>query len=95
MLDMVAVFALAMSGLNWLLFLALTWMVDMPALRRRARSGPGEALQPHGVTDGEQLLEGTGKLAGAFRQAGSSATVAAMSLMCLVVSLVAAGLDKV
>lgn len=94
-LTVVTYFALALSGLNWLLFVAITFLHDLPALGRligQARDSPATA--PRSLVDGEKLLEGAGLLAGAFRRAGAGPTAAAMSLVNLVVAAVTAGVAK-
>jgi acetyl-CoA acetyltransferase len=58
------------------------------------QAGEGGAAAPHSLADGEKLLEGTDVLAGAFRRAGAGPTAATMSLVCLVVAAIAAGVKK-
>jgi hypothetical protein len=86
MLDRVAVFALVMCALNWLLFVAITFRNDLPELKniseQRAALDPGK------------LAEATGSLAGAFKKAGPAPTAAALSVLCLMVAVIAAGVDK-
>ena len=94
-LTIVTLFGLALSGLNWLLFVVITFVHDLPALDRVIGRGQDDgAVAPRSLADGEKLLEGSGMLAGAFRRAGAGPTAAAMSLTCLVVAAVAAGVDK-
>ncbi len=99
MTHVVAIFALVLSGANWLLFLAVT-VVNRPAVLRlalgrgaaaRASDGDGQAasrVQP------DRLVEATGALAAAFRMAGPEATAAAMSLACLLIAAASAGIES-
>ncbi len=91
-LTIVTFFALALSALNWLLFVAITLLHDLPA--RLVGQGREGGAAPRSLADGEKLLEGAGALAGAFRNAGAGPTAAAMSLVCLVVAAIAAGIEK-
>ncbi len=94
-LTIVTFFALALSGLNWLLFVVITFLHDLPALARLSgQAREGGAAAPHGLAESEKLLEGAGMLAGAFRRAGAGPTAAAMSLVCLVVAAISAGVEK-
>lgn len=91
----VTFFALALSGLNWLLFVVITFLHDLPALARLAgQTRTGGTAAPHSLADGEKLLEGAGLLAGAFRRAGAGPTAATMSLVCLIVAAITAGVEK-
>ena len=94
-LTIVTFVALTLSALNWLLFAIITFRHDLPLLDRLARRASGDdAAAPRGFTDGEKLLAGAGALAGAFRRAGAAPTAAAMSLVCLVVATIAAGVER-
>ncbi|USI72789.1 hypothetical protein [Sphingomonas morindae] len=95
LLAVISVFALVLSGLNWLLFVLITFLYDLPALARAtARADEEGVAAPRGLAEGARLLEGAGVLAGAFRRAGAGPTAAAMSLLCLVLAAVAAGIAK-
>jgi hypothetical protein len=100
MLNVIAIFALVYSGLNWLLFVALTFLNDIPALERlvrkisETREKVGLAHTELQSVDPNKLLQSAGSLAGAFKKAGASPTAAAMSVFGLVVAGVAAGLGK-
>ena len=94
-LTIVTFVALGLSLLNWLLFAIITFRHDLPLLDRLAgHAAAGEAAAPHGLAEGEKLLESTGGLAGAFRRAGAAPTAAAMSLVCLVIAAIAAGIER-
>jgi hypothetical protein len=94
-LTIVTFFALALSGLNWLLFVVITFLHDLPALSRLSgQAREGGTAAPRSLVDGEKLLEGAGVLAGTFRRAGAGPTAAAMSLVCLVVAAITAGVEK-
>jgi hypothetical protein len=104
MLNTIAIFALALSALNWLLFLMITFLNDIPMLEKLlhhlAAAQPERTervLGTHGLQaiDLSKVLTSTGSLAGAFKKAGSAPTAAAMSMMCLVIAAAAAGLNKI
>jgi hypothetical protein len=87
--------ALILGVLNWLLFAFITFRHDLPLLDRLARPALGnDVAGARGLADGEKLLEGAGTLAGAFRRAGAAPTAAAMSLVCLVIATIAAGVER-
>jgi hypothetical protein len=95
MLTIVTFFALALSGLSWLLFVVITFLHDLPTLGRLIKHAQDDpAAAPRSLANGERLLEGAGVLAGAFRRAGAGPTAAAMSLVCLVVAAITAGVEK-
>jgi hypothetical protein len=101
MLKVIAIFALAYSALNWLLFVLLTFLNDLPVLEKvmsrlseaPAKRAPSELARAElqGLDPGK-LIDSAGSLAGAFKKAGASPTAAAMSVFGLVVAGVAAGL---
>jgi hypothetical protein len=80
--------ALIMSALNWLMFVLLT-IIDMRQSQKRPRDE-----QQAGITDAAKIAEATGSLAGAFKKAGAAPTAAAMSVLCLLIALIAAGVAK-
>jgi hypothetical protein len=94
-LNIVVIVALVLSGLNWLVFAGVTLFVDLPALRQ-FRAGMTGAVAPRSQTtaDLDRLVQETGALAGAFRRAGAAPTAAAMSVVCLVIATIAAGIAK-
>jgi hypothetical protein len=95
MLNIVVIAALALSGLNWLLFLGVTLFVDLPALRQFRKGMTGSNAPRSEVSvDLDRLVQETGSLAGAFRRAGAGPTAAAMSVVCLVIAAIAAGVAK-
>lgn len=103
MLNAIAIFALVYSGANWLLFVALTFLNDIPALEKLIKRLSEAAAKPETLgfahaelqaVDIGKLLKSTGSLAGAFKRAGASPTAAAMSVFGLVIAGVAAGLGK-
>lgn len=93
----VVIFALALSGANWLLFLAVTAANRLAVLRltlgrgATARSASRDEPVATARAQPDRLVEATGTLAAAFRTAGPEATAAAMSLACLLIAAVAAG----
>jgi hypothetical protein len=101
----VTYFALTLSAANWLLFLGLTLVHDVPMIRQlvnHVTGAPPKAKAP-GAADHKSLtafdpsetLKSSGGLAEAFKKAGPAPTAAAMSLACLLVALVASGVDKI
>jgi hypothetical protein len=95
MLNIVVIAALALSGLNWLLFTGVSLFVDLPALKLfRARMTAANTARSQGAADLDKLVQETGTLAGAFRRAGAGTTAAAMSLACLVIATIAATVAK-
>jgi hypothetical protein len=104
MLNVIAWVSLILCILNWLLFLGLTFLNDMPELKRvvdalvnpppaPAPSGLGVTVQ-HAAVDPVKLASATGSLAGAFKKAGPAPTAAALSVMFMLVALIAAGVEK-
>lgn len=106
MLTIISWFAIVMCALNWLIFLLLTFKEDLPQLRRvvdelvkplptgqERPAGVGNTVQQSGIDPGK-LAAATGTLAGAFKKAGAAPTAAAMSLVCLLIALIAAGVNK-
>ncbi len=104
MLTIVAWIALILSALNWLLFVGLTVMSDLPQLRRllnamlstatARQEAPLERTELQAAIDPTKIAAATGSLAGAFKKAGAAPTAAAMSLMFFLFALVAAGVNK-
>ncbi len=100
----VTYFALALSGLNWLLFLALTYLHDLPMIEKlvhhvtmthHVKAAPGgENKAAVASIDLGDTLKSSGNLAEAFKKAGAAPTAAALSLACLLVALVASGVAK-
>ena len=101
MLTYVALAALLMSLLNWLLFVALVVFADLPQIKRvldelHRHHKAIEARVPELdaktlIFDPGKLADATGTLAGAFKKAGAAPTAAAMSVLCLLIALIAAG----
>jgi hypothetical protein len=103
MLDYIAWFALVMSAVNWLTFLLLTLLADLPQLKRAFNwwlaplSKPEEGKTRHEVQSGvdpSKIAAATGALAGAFKKAGAAPTAAAMSVIFALIALTAAGVGK-
>src|SRR5580704_7541432 len=97
----VTYFALTLSGLNWLLFLALTYLHDLPMIEKLVhhvtmthhvtKAAPGTDKAAVASIDLGKTLESSGNLAEAFKKAGAAPSAAAMSMACLLVALVASG----
>ena len=95
MLNAVIIVALALSGLNWAIFVAVTVIVDLPVLKRmHSQEAEGRSLTPHLSTDVGAVIGEAGSLAGAFRRAGAASTAAAMSMACLAIAAIGAGIQK-
>ena len=108
MIGTVICFALALSLLNWLLFVGVTLWVDLPDFRKiitealkpsaPVPGGMGRTETHAGVTaqavDGTKLAAAAGSLAGAFKKAGAAPTAAAMSMICLILAAILAGVAK-
>jgi hypothetical protein len=104
MLHEIAWFSLGMCLSNWLLFVVITVVVDLPqlkalldALRSSSSSSPpgmGLTVQQAAI-DPVKLASVTGSLAGAFKKAGPAPTAAALSVLFLIAALIAAGVDKI
>ena len=101
----VTYFALALSGLNWLLFLALTYLHDLPMIEKLVhhvtmthhvtKAAPGgDNKAAVASIDLGKTLDSSGNLAEAFKKAGAAPSAAAMSMACLLVALVASGVAK-
>ena len=101
----VTYFALALSALNWLLFLALTYLHDLPMIEKlvhhvtmthhTTKAAPGgEKKAAVASIDLGDTLKSSGDLAEAFKKAGAAPTAAALSFACLLVALVASGVAK-
>lgn len=91
MLCAVTYSALALSFLNWGVFVLVVFAKDRAAAA--AASGL-ENVQKHGLDPGK-VMDATGTLAGAFKQAGAAPTAAAMSLVCLLIAAIAAGINQI
>jgi len=98
MLTVIAYFALALSALNWLLFVALEAPTIREALRpqrHKAVAAGKHGVDPHLVsTDLEKLEGATGALANDFKKAGPAFSAAALSVLFLFVALIAAAAGK-
>lgn len=95
MLSIVMIAALVLSGLNWIVFVGITLFVDVPALKRlRVHAATPNVPRAENAIDPDKLVEETGALADAFRRAGAAPTAAAMSMACLVIAMIAAGVAK-
>jgi hypothetical protein len=93
MLLIVAIFALVLSGLNWLIFVGVTIAMDLPLLKDTAAVADRRSAAS-GVSETDRLLDATGSMARAFRTAGAAPTAAAMSILCLLVATLAAGVQQ-
>jgi hypothetical protein len=100
MTRMVVIFALSLSAANWLLFVGVIVVTNLATIRQAFRHAP---LEPGDRSDApaharqvqlDQLVDSTGSLARSLRIAGPASSAAAMSLACLVIAAVCAGLDK-
>lgn len=89
MIKCVAIFSLAYSAINWMLF---AWSALAKPTMPPGGTDVGD-VKLQGL-DPSKILEGAGSLASAFKTAGATATAAAMSLVGLVIAAVAAGIDK-
>lgn len=90
MLSCVAVFALIMSALNWLMFVVLIFQ----EMLKPSKAGAARDMQQASLGDAAKIAEATGSLAGAFKKAGAAPTAAAMSVLFLLMGLIAAGVAK-
>ncbi len=103
MLVTIAGLALILCVLNWLLFVGITLLKDLPDLKRaldallHAPPHPDGAglVKPHTAVDPVELAKATGNLAAAFKKAGPAPTAAALSVLFLLVALAAAGLGRI
>lgn len=103
MLNNIVVFSLVMCVLNWLLFVGITLIEDLPELRKviNALTSPPSSPGGIGVTvthsgiDPAKLAAAIGSLAGAFKKAGAAPTAAALSVLFLLAALAAAGIAKI
>jgi hypothetical protein len=100
----VTYFALTLSGLNWLLFLGLTLMHDLPMIKKlvhhvtmthHTTKVGGETRAEIASIDIGKTLDSSGALAAAFKKAGPAPTAAAMSLVCLLIAVIASGVAKI
>jgi hypothetical protein len=91
----VTYFALTLSAANWLLFLGLTLVHDVPMIRQLVDHVTGVPPKAKAAVNIGDTLKSSGGLAEAFKKAGAGPTAAAMSLACLLVALVASGVDKI
>ena len=95
MLNAVIIVALALSGLNWVVFVAVTVIVDLPVLERmRSQKAEDRSITPHSSTDVGTVIGEAGTLAGSFRRAGPASTAAAMSMACLAIAAICAGVQR-
>ena len=96
MLNAVIIVALALSGLNWVVFVAVTVIVDLPVLKRmRSQKAEDRSITPHSSTNVGAVIGEAGTLAGSFRRAGPASTAAAMSMACLAIAAICAGVQRV
>ena len=95
MLTWVTIMALALSGLNWVVFVAVTVIVNLPILERMgSQKAEGRSVMPHSSTDVGAVIGEAGTLAGSFHRAGPASTAAAMSMACLAIAAICAGVQK-
>jgi hypothetical protein len=94
-------FSLWAAGVNWALFVLITFWKDLPALKEIAEFLKASTVRPgiantetHTVVDPTKIAAATGSLAGAFKKAGPAPTAAAMAVLCVLVAAIAAGIDK-
>jgi len=89
MIDVIVVFGLIYSAVNWIFF---AWLAAHASSVPK-KSGGLEQVDLQGF-DPEKVISAGGELAKAFKAAGVPATAAAMSLVGLIVAAVAAGIGK-
>ena len=103
MLGTIAWFALVMCIANWIMFVLLTLLSDLPELKEVVKKllappptpgGMGTTVT-HAAIDPAKLAAATGSLAGAFKKAGAAPTSAALSVLFLLIAVLAAGADKI
>lgn len=98
MIEAVVVVSLSLAIANWLLFVAASVLANWSRIRAALRGMPepepsSDASFERRAATGE-VLKATGGLATALRSAGPGAAAAALSLACLLVAAVAAGVGK-
>jgi hypothetical protein len=102
MLNWIAIVSLVLCIANWLLFVFITFVKDLPELKTilnvlmtppPAPGGIGVTVQQAGI-DATKLAAATGTLAGAFKKAGPAPTAAALSVLFLLIALGAAAAGK-
>jgi hypothetical protein len=104
MLNAIAILALVLCAANWLLFVGITFLKDLPELKSviDALKAPPPSAQGAGMgvtvqqstIDPVKLAAATGTLAGAFKKAGPAPTAAALSVLFLLIALAAAAAGK-
>jgi hypothetical protein len=88
MLKLLFFAALLGSIVNWLFFATLVVRAN-----RRARTS-GEPIDKRSI-DVSKIEDSIGSLATNFAKAGPAATAAALSVICLLIAALAAGIDKI
>lgn len=99
MIHTVVIFALVLSAANWVLFLAVVVVSNIATIRQAFGPLP---LKEEYKDDSfqvrqaplDKLIDSTGTLATSFTIAGPGSSAAAMSLVCLLIAAVAAGIDR-
>lgn len=100
MIHTVVIFALALSAANWLLFLAVVVVSNAATIRHALSKTPmkredNQDTPAHArQLQADKLVESTGVLATSFNIAGPGSSAAAMSLVCLLIAAVSAGIGK-
>jgi hypothetical protein len=95
MLNTVAWVTLALSVLNWILFLIAAIQQLFSKVENSQVEAPSLGhTQQHSIDVGN-IAERTGSLAISFQKAGIAGTAAAMSMICLLLALIASGIDKI
>jgi hypothetical protein len=94
MIHTVVIFALVLSAANWVLFLAVVVVSNITMIPLSPKEeGKDETFQVRQAPL-DKLIDSTGTLATSFNIAGPGSSAAAMSLVCLLIAAVAAGIDR-
>lgn len=99
MIHTVVIFALVLSAANWIPFLAVVVVSNIAMIRHAfsplspKEEGKDESFQVRQAPL-DKLIDSTGTLATSFNIAGPGSSAAAMSLVCLLIAAVAAGIDR-
>ena len=99
MIPAVTIVSLALSIGNWLFFVAAVVIENLSRIRSAlyATTPPTEAPGDDAIKSRariDPIITATGGLATSLKSAGPAATAAALSFACLLVAVIAAGVDK-
>jgi len=99
MIHTVVIYALVLSAANWVLFLAVVVVSNIAMIRQAfsplspKEEDKDESFQVRQAPL-DKLIDSTGTLATSFNIAGPGSSAAAMSLVCLLIAAISAGIDR-